>query len=1079
MCQCSRQLRALGLVSLLSLSLCAWALASPQIVDDKHGPKEIWSALSYRCIGPAAGGRVCRVAGVPGDPRLYYAATASGGVWKSSDGGFRWDPIFEKEATATAGSIAVAPTNPNVIYVGSGEANIRSNVICGNGIYKSTDAGKTWRHVWKQLGQIGTIIVHPSNPDIAFAAVLGRPFGPNSERGIYRTRDGGQTWQQVLKKDADTGASDVCFDPSNSTILFAGLWQARRRPWELTSGGPGSGLYVSRDGGDTWTQLKGNGLPSGLWGKVGVAVAPSDGNRVYALIENENGGLFRSDDGGETWRLINGDRRLRQRAWYYSTLAVDPKNPDVVYCPQVPMLRSLDGGKTFETYRGVGFWHGDNHDIWIDPTDPRRQIIGNDGGVNITVNGGKSWYAPPLPISQFYRINVDTRVPYHVSGTMQDIGSGCGPSNSLNRMGIRLGDWYNIGGGETGYTLHDRSDPNIIYAGEYAGIITRYDHRTRSARNVSIYPDNPSGHGAADMRYRFRWPAPIAGSPHDPKVIYHAGNVLFRSTNGGQNWTAISPDLTRNDKSKQKWSGGPITGDNTTAEFYCTISAVAESPLEKGVIWVGSDDGLVHVTRDGGKKWSNVPANLPEFPEWATVKMIEASPHAAGAAYVVIDAHLLDDFKPRLYKTEDYGQTWRTLSDDMDQEVYLHVCRADPKVKGLLFVGSDRGVLMSRDDGKTWESLQLNLPTVPVHDLVVKDNDLVVGTNGRSLWILDNLTPLRQLSSQELEDGSVKLLDPAPVVRWNYGMGVGGQPNQSTFANPPMGAVIDYWLKKPAKKLSLEIRDRKGQLVVRFEGKEEDKDGEDADEQDEEADDEAESRTAPMSAGLHRLIWDLTGIGAKPIPKAQVDLGTPAVGIRVNPGEYEVRLTVDERRFKSKLLIKPDPRRSIPAGDLAEQEKFAMQIRGDLNELSLTVERLRVVRQQLESRNTLLKNEAAAAELREASTALIKKLDELENKLHNPKAKIPYDILALKGGAKLYSKLSFLYNVVLDDEGAPSQGAREVYGQLKKELQGLLIEWKSLLEKDLPKLNELAKEQNWPIVVLPKLDREVKEKDRP
>ncbi len=1075
-----------ALRGLLLLALLAPGAARLAAAEDKHGPSELWSSLSYRNIGPAAGGRVCRVAGIPGDPRVYYVATASGGLWKSSDGGTRWQPIFEKEATSTIGSIAVAPSDPNVIYIGTGEANIRGNVICGVGIYKSTDAGQTWTHVWKQRGQIGTLIVHPTNPDVAYAAVLGRPFGPNQERGIYRTTDGGKTWQQVLKKDQDTGASDVCFDPSNPRLLFAGMWQARRRPWELTSGGPGSGLYMSRDGGDTWKQLTGNGLPGGPWGKDGVAVAPSDGQRVYALIESEEGGLFRSDDGGTTWNHVNDDRRLRQRAWYYTTLAVAPHSPDVVYCPQVPMLRSLDGGKSFEFYGGPGFWHGDNHDIWIDPLNPQRQIIGNDGGVNITVTGGKRWHAPALPISQFYRINVDTRVPYHVSGTMQDLGSGCGPSNSLNYNGIRLGDWYSVGGGETGYTLHDPTDPNIVYAGEYGGAITRYDHRVRAARNVSIYPDNPSGHGAEAMEYRFRWPAPIAGSPHDPKVIYHAANVLFRSTTGGQSWTAISPDLTRNDRAKQQWSGGPITGDNTTAEFYCTISAVAESPVEKGVIWVGTDDGLVQVTRNGGKQWTNVTAQLPRFPEWATVKMIEPSPHEAGTAYVVIDAHLVDDFRPYLFKTTDYGQTWTTLSDAMDPEFYLHVCRADPVNRDLLFVGTERGVLVSRDAGKRWDSLQLNLPTVPVHDMVIKDNDLVLGTNGRSLWILDNFTPLRQLTRKDLADEPFKLLSPAPVVRWNYGIGVGGQPRQSSFPNPPMGAVIDFYLRRPAEKVRLEIRDRKGQLVIAFEGEgdgseeseepaapaQEDEMGED-----EGAADDSDKPTLPTKAGLHRFVWDLAGEGAIPIRQAQIDMGSPTVGPSVNPGTYEVRLIVDGQTATQKLVIQPDPRREVSPADLAAQERLAIQMRGEINDLTLTVEKLRVVAQQLRSRNELLRHESEAAGLRTASDELLKKLDELEGKLHNPKAKIAYDILAQKGGAKLYSRLVFVYNVHLDGEGAPTQGVKEVYGQIRKELRSLLRDWKEIVETDLPRINAQARRGSWPVIIVPKLEREVKKED--
>ncbi|MGE5815897.1 MAG: WD40/YVTN/BNR-like repeat-containing protein, partial [Acidobacteriota bacterium] len=560
---------------------------------DQKNDNQPFKGLKYRNIGPAQGGRVSRVAGVPGEPSVYYAATASGGVWKSTDGGITFKPIFDSQPIASIGSIAVAPSDPNIIYVGSGEANIRGNVAPGNGIYKSTDAGKTWTQVWKQEGQIGTMIVHPRNPDIAFAAVLGHAFGPNAERGVYRTKDGGKSWQQVLKKDSDTGASDVAMDPSNPNMVFAGFWQARRKPWDLVSGGPGGGLYVSRDGGDTWKQLKGDGLPEGIWGKVGVAVAPSDGSRVYALIEAEKGGLFRSDDGGESWTLATADRALRQRAWYYTTMTVNPMNEDDVWFPQVPLLRTIDGGKTIKYIKGPH--HGDYHDAWIDPRNPKRMIVANDGGVDISIDGGETWYAPALPIGQFYHVSADTRVPYRVAGAQQDLGTAQGPSNSLTVDGITAAEWYSVGGGEAGHVVSDSSDPNIVYAGEYLGYLSRYDHRTRQARNVSAYPENASGHGGADFKYRFQWTAPIATSPHDPKVVYHGANVLFKTTDGGQSWTAISPDLTRDDKAKEQWAGGPITGDNTGVETYCTIFAIAESPREKGVIWVGSDDGLVHV----------------------------------------------------------------------------------------------------------------------------------------------------------------------------------------------------------------------------------------------------------------------------------------------------------------------------------------------------------------------------------------------------------------------------------------------------------------------------------------------------
>ncbi len=1085
--------------------------------EPKGGPPE-FKHLKYRLVGPAAGGRVSRACGVPGDPLTYYAATASGGVWKSSDGGVNWKPIFDDQSTSSIGSIAVAPSDPNVIYVGSGEANIRGNVAAGNGIYKSTDAGKTWSHVWKRDGQIGTMIVHPTNPDIAFAAVLGNAFGPNPERakdleeskgelqkdllgrsererGVYRTTDGGKTWTQVLFKDTDTGASDVCFDPSNPRILFAGLWQARRKPWEMTSGGPGSGLYVSRDGGDSWKQLGGygidkeklKGLPEGIYGKVGVAVAPSDGRRVYAIIEADKGGLYASSNGGETWDRVNGGRYLTQRAWYYSTLTIDPTNADIVWVPQVPLLKSIDGGKTFKRIKGPH--HGDHHDIWIDPKNPKRIIDSNDGGVDISTNGGESWYAPPLPISQFYHVSADNRVPYHVMGNMQDLGTAAGPSNSLAASGIMLGDWYTVGGGETGFSIPDPSDPNIVYAGEYGGYISRFDFRTRQARNVSIYPTNPSGHGAEALKYRFQWTAPIMISPHDPKVVYHAANVLFRSTDGGMSWTPISGDLTRNDKSKQQWSGGPITGDNTTAEFYCTIFAIAESPKQKGVLWAGSDDGLVHVSQDGGKTWTNVTENLRVWDdkpmlEWGTVSCIEPSPFDAGTAYVVIDRHRLADTHPYLWVTRDFGKTWTWLTTSPDTIFagsgkpaeyrpinpfsYLHVVRADPKRKGLLYLGTEHGVTLCWEDrysGHRFRELKLNLPTVAVHDLVVKDNDLIVGTNGRSIWILDDLTPIREFEP-EIAEKAVHLFPVQPAVRWRYHSTVDRPLARQAGVNPPAGALIHYFLKDmPKDPIRLEVFDDKGALVRTVSSKPEEPESPPGDPDGRE--DDPKKRALPTHVGVNRFAWDLAHNGAVRIPKAKSDMGDARIGPLVLPGNYTVKLTIDGQTLSAPVTVTPDPRVTVPRTDMELQEKFALTLRDDVSRLSKIVIRLRSVRSQLATRNEILKEDGRSDSLTKSSSELITKLDALEGKLHNPKAEVVYDILAQKGGAKLYSKLIFLYELARDSDGAPTQGMREVYEELNRELNELDAEWKAIVSGELVKLNDSAKGLDIPGVIVP------------
>ncbi len=1060
--------------ALILLFFAGWVLLGIGHPLPAQEPKDAdpFKELKFRSIGPAAGGRVSRACSIPGNPLLYYMATASGGVWKSADAGYTWKPIFDDQPTSSIGAIAVADSDPNVVYVGSGEANIRGNVQPGNGIYRSTDAGKSWKHVWKQEGQISRIVVHPKNADVAYAAVLGHAFGPNPERGVYRTRDGGNTWHQVLKKAADTGAIDICMDPSNPRILFAALWQARRTPWSFSSGGPGSGLYQSTDGGDTWKQLKREpgasgvaqpatgGLPDTILGRIGLGIS-SDGQRVYALIEAEKdkGGLYRSDDAGKTWKLINNKHYLRIRPWYFSVVAVDPANPDVVWCPSLYMLKSIDGGKSFQKIKGPH--HVDHHDLWIDPKNPRRIIDSNDGGVDITLNGGKTWHAPPLPISQFYHINVDNRLPYHVSGTMQDLGTASGPSNSLSTGGIGPGDWYTVGGGETGYTMPDPSDPNIVYAGEYGGYISRFDFRTRQARNVSIYPANPSGHGAKDMRYRFQWTAPILISPHDSKMIYHAGNVLFKTTDAGKTWKAISPDLSRNDKSKQQWSGGPITGDNTGAEYYCTIFAIAESPKEAGVLWAGSDDGLVHVSRDGGENWANVTANIPGLPEWGTVCCIEASRRAAGTAYLVVDAHRLDDQKPYLYKSTDFGQTWKNLVGQafqpdkpgkLPQDDYLRVVREDPLVPGMLYAGSEHGIHYSRDDGASWHKLKLKLPTVAVCDLVVKGNDLVVGTNGRSIWILDDLTPIRFFKPGKL------LLPAVPAMRWRYHSEVYSTESKVAGKNPAPGAIVNYILdQEPKKEITLEIIDERGKTVQVLSSKKAPEPRED----DPDAPSEAYKKPVlTKKVGVNRVVWDLRYQGAKIIPGAKNDGGNPAKGPLANPGTYTVKLTVDGQALTTPLQVKMDPRVKIDPKILEEQLQTTLKVRAEISKLSNMVIRLQKIRGQLKERQASLKGQPKADKLLKLAVALIAKIDDLEEKFHNPKAEVTYDILAL--GSKLYSKQGALYEWLMDSDGPVTQGMRAVHAEQAQELAELTREFEGILQA-VNRYNEMA--SNVPSIV--------------
>ncbi len=1060
--------------------------------QDEHAAEGPWKGMQYRLVGPFRGGRVVAVSGVVGQDDVYYFGAVAGGVWKTTDGGLNWKPIFDKtkDASPSIGAIAVSESDPNVIYVGTGEACIRGNIVGGNGVWKSLDAGKTWKFVG--LGDthaIGRLAVNPKNPDIAFVAALGHPFADNEERGIFRTRDGGKTWEKVLYKDAKSGAIDVVFDPSNSNILFAALWQTKRTPWSLDSGGPGSGLYRSVDGGTTWKELKGHGLPEGIMGRIGVTVSGANPNRVWAVIEAEKGGIYRSDDGGDSWHLLTDDHRFRQRAWYYSHIFADPKSADTVYILNTGVYRSNDGGKTFTPIRAP---HGDNHGLWIDPTNPRRLINGNDGGATISTNYGESWTSENnQPTAQFYHVTTDNRFPYYIYGAQQD-NSTVGIASASADGSIDRPDWYEVGGGESGYIAPDPTDPLIVYAGSYGGDISRHDQHTHEEQAINPWPVNPIGWAAADVKHRFQWTEPIVFSPHDPKTLYFAGEVLFKTTDGGMSWTIISPDLTRNDKSKQAASGGPITKDNTGVEVYDTIFSVVESPVQKDLIWAGTDDGLVQLTRDGGQKWENVTPKA--MPEWGTVSMIEASPKDAGTAYLAVERHKMDDFAPYVFKTTDFGKTWTKLVNGIPTTDYVHAVRVDPSRAGLLFAGTEQGVYVSFDDGGHWQALQINLPMAPVNDLVVKknnneSNDLVVATHGRSFWVLDDIAPLEQYE-ESVPQQEAHLFTPAACSHTVFGGGFRSQGNVGK--NPPAGVVIDYWLKtslkKPEKKeaaaggpdakpkseadaksgdekkkdeapkITLEILDSSGKIIRKYPKKEE-------------PDSEEEgffgrgggAENLPADAGLNRFVWDLRYEGATKVPHAPL-WGGSTEGPVALPGTYQVRLTVLGKAYTAPLEIKADPRLKVTQEDLAKQFDLLLKIRDKVTETDDAIIQIRDVREQMNAENKRLKNDPREKTIADAGKALDKKMTEVEEQLIQTKAKSGQDVLNFP--VRLNNHIVALGGVVGSADTAPTKQSYEVFDMLSKQIDEQLAKWKAIVASDVAAYNSLVKQQDVPAIMV-------------
>jgi photosystem II stability/assembly factor-like uncharacterized protein len=1046
--------------SLILLAFCSLNIPSLIVNAQKQEAEDkILKGLRWRPIGPYRGGRVAAVAGVSSDINTYYFGATGGGVWKTTDAGDNWQSITDGQVgTGSVGAIAVSESDPNVIYLGMGERTVRGNVSHGDGIYKSTDAGSTWKNVGlKDSRHIFRVRIHPRNPDIVYVAALGHLFGANEERGVFRSTDGGKTWQKILYRDDKTGATDLILDPTNANILYAGLWQVKRTPYSLESGGEGSGLFKSTDAGDTWTELtKNKGLPKGVIGNIGVTVSSANPSRVWAIIESEEGGVFRSDDAGKTWIKINEDRNLRQRAWYYSRIYADPKNVDIVYVLNVQFHKSNDGGRTFTT---ISVPHGDNHDLWIAPNDPLRMIYGDDGGASVSFNGGKTWTEQDQPTAQFYRVAIDNDFPYNIYGGQQDNSTVKIPSRTTG-FGIDRRHWHSVGGGESGWVAPHPKDSKIVFAGSYDGLLTRYDHYTGQTRDITVWPDNPMGYGAESLKYRFQWNYPIVFSPHDSNILYAAGNILFKSTNEGESWEAISPDLTRDDKSRQKPSGGSITKDNTSVEYYCTIFTMMESSLQKDLIWVGTDDGLVQITRDGGKAWENITPK--DLPEWTQINAIEASTHLAGAAYFAGTRYKSDDFAPYLYKTTDYGKTWKKIVNGIPKDAFTRVIREDPNRRGLLYAGTEVGIFVSFDDGEKWQPLQMNLPTVPITDLALHkgEKDLIAATQGRSFWILDDLSILHQMS-ENLSKEDVYLFKPENTYRIGGG-GTELPPTITVGENPYNGVVVYFHLKnklEASTKTKLEFFDEKGNLLKTFVGKEKDSDA-----KKDESPSPEKKDSFSYETGMNRFVWNLRTENATTFPGMILWAGETR-GPRVVPGNYQVKLTIGDKTLSQNFEIKKDPRLKVTQEEFLKQYEFLIKVRDKLTETNEAIIQIRDVKKQIDEVSSRFKD-GDSKNIVDLAKALKDKLTSIEETLYQTKNRSSQDPLNFP--IKLNNKLAALGDSVGDGDYSPSSQAYAVYKEVTGKIDAELVKLKTLLSADLSEFNQVVKEKNMPAIMLKK-----------
>ncbi|WP_349664820.1 glycosyl hydrolase [Cellulophaga lytica] len=1018
------------LLLLLCISQISFAQKRKQKSTTDQYPEALYSSMQYRLIGPFRGGRSAAVTGVPNKPNLFYFGATGGGVWKTEDGGRSWGNISDGFFGGSIGAIEVAQSDPNIIYVGGGEKTLRGNVSSGYGIWKTEDAGKTWTSAGLSKSRhIPRIKIHPKNPNIIYAAVLGNIYKPTEERGVYKSTDGGKTWRKTLFVNSSAGAVDLTLDPNNPRVLYASTWRAKRTPYSLSSGGDGSALWKSTDSGETWTEIsKNQGFPKDTLGIIGVTVSPKNSERVWAIVENkEKGGLYRSDDGGKKWTQVNAERKLRQRAWYYTRLYADTEDVNTVYVLNVQYHKSTDGGKTFSTFNAP---HGDHHDLWIAPENPKRMIIGDDGGAQITYDGGDTWSTyNNQPTAQFYRVTTDNAFPYRIYAAQQD-NSTIRINHRSDGRSISDNDWEETAGGESAHIAVDPTNNDIVYGGSYGGFLTRKNHKTGTTRAINVWPDNPMGYGADGMKYRFQWNFPILFSKHNPKKLYTFSNHVHVTENEGQSWKLLSDDLTRNDPSKLVSSGGPITQDNTSVEYYCTIFAANESPLKEGLLWVGSDDGLIHVSKNGGETWENVtPKNMPQ---WSMVNSIEPSAFNEGTCYVAATKYKLGDFAPYLYKTTDYGQTWTKITNGINNEHFTRVVREDPKQKGLLYAGTETGMYISFNDGASWKPFQLNLPIVPITDLTIKNNNLIVATQGRSLWILDDLSVLHQLDENTKNATSI-LYKPKDTYRTKGGSS--SRPSKLAGSNHPNGVITHFYINKLEENDNVKLIyfNKKGDTLATFSNKAKEK-----------------NKKLKVKKGGNTFVWDTRGKGAEKL-KGMIFWWASFNGPKAVPGDYNVQLVVNGATQSKDFTIVPDPRAEASIADMQKQYNFITEVNETVNKAHTSIKKMRKITAQLSAFEKQYKDTEATKELVEKAKTMREKLENIEKELYQTKNRSNQDPLNFP--IKLTNKLAHINSLIGLDDFAPTDQDIAVKNELTAKINTQLTAFNKVLDDEITAFN--------------------------